>query len=101
MASPPSVAVRGLVVDASGRPLPNAFVRAHNPPDASDDPPLASAKTDASGSFRLSVLEPLFGGRFTLGASAQGYKAAWQDLRIPDSTCTWNNRKCDLVANFS
>jgi hypothetical protein len=71
------------------------------PPDASDDPPLPSAKTDASGSFRLNVREPLFGGRFTLGASVQGYRAVWKDLRIPDSTCTWGNKNCDLVANFT
>jgi hypothetical protein len=97
-------AVRGLVVDSSGRPLANVLVQWLNIGEMTGD--LAGprgAYTDASGSYRLNVsgVDRASNGWFVLGASSQGHKDDWRNLHIPDTACTWDDKKCDLVANFT
>jgi hypothetical protein len=106
----PSVTVRGLVVDSSGKPLANVLVQWLNIGEGEGD--LNSPRgvyTDASGSYRL-VVSGLIGpgavggyseGWFEAGASREGYRDDWKSLKIPDRACTSDNEKCDLVANFT
>jgi hypothetical protein len=100
----PSASVRGSVVDSSGRPLADVLVQWFTAGDApSDIGAWQQTHTDAGGSYALHVsgdgLDAL-GGWFWIDVSKQGFREDSKNLKVPDLACTWDNKKCDLVANF-
>ena len=102
-----SVVVRGLVVDPANRPLANANVecmsnaQCTSPGDVSaQDGPDHGVTTNANGFYQL-IVTPSGGVRFLVDASARGYGIQWQDVRLPDPACTWDQPKCAITVNFT
>jgi len=99
--------VRGFVVDPANRPVANANVEcasnAHctlfsevTAQDGADQ----GVRTNANGFYQMKVSRSGEGG-FLLNASARGYGIEWQEVRLPDASCTWDQPGCAIDLNFT
>jgi hypothetical protein len=99
--------IRGLVVDPANRPVANAVVECMSDAQctlfadvSAQDGPDQGVKTNANGFYELKVSRS-GGGGFFLSASALGYEIQRQEVRLPDSACTWDQPKCAITVNFT
>ncbi len=76
--------LQGVVLDATGVPLPGARAEARRSLHAT---PIYSATTDAMGAYRLT----LPAGQYTLHVSAEGYRAAEQTAVVQSDLPTYSN----------
>lgn len=106
-ASAATIIVRGMVVDASDRPIGDANVEC--PAEVSCTPPGVTAgghehraaTTNAEGFYEVVATGTPASGAFLMNANRQGYQVEWREVKWPDPTCSWDRTGCSLTVNFS
>ncbi len=110
-ANPVSATVRGLVVDASNRPLSSVNIECLGNVHCTQPDYQVSAQghqhritqTDASGAFQIvaNSLPGTSSTSFMMNANGQGYNVAWQQVTWPGPACSSDQSRCTVTVNFA